>query len=114
MTDNLPYGKSLIGIVYDLKNGSGSSNGGGGGRGESAAGDGADDAVGAHSNSDSNAGDQFGQDVVASCGSVCLYEGMPGASHGYMTGTTSYFDRLWQSGRKNRRFFLSAAKEELV
>ena len=51
VTDNLPYGKSLIGIVYDLKNGSGSSNGGGGGRGESAAGDGADDAVGARSNS---------------------------------------------------------------
>ena len=98
VTDNLPYGKSLIGIVDGLKGGCESLPYGEG----TEAFRGPSTVLQGH-----------GLDVVASCGGVSLFEGMPGASHGYMTGTMSYFDRLWHRGRKNRRFFLSVTKEEL-
>lgn len=96
VTDNLPYGKSLIGIAASLKGSPSVLS-----------------SAPTLSTAVDTSGNHFGQDVVASVGDVCLFEGVPGAVHGYVTGTTSYFDRLWHRGKKNRRFFLSLTREEL-
>ena len=36
---------------------------------------------------------------------VVLYEGDAGPEVGHNAPVSSYFDRLWRGGQKNRRFF---------
>jgi hypothetical protein len=94
VTDNLPYGKSLCNICHEAGFQSTCS---------------VDQQV-----EDEESVEGFGVDVLATVGNVQLLEGMPGPESGYTKGTESYFDRLWQRGKRSRRFHLSVVKIESV
>ena len=99
VTDNLPYGKSLVQIAHSVTTTTSVV--------------GAAAAAGVTEFGVDGGGAAGAADVVAAAGQVCLFEGTPGPGHGYKTDTTSYFDRMWQQGGKSRRFFLSVTREEL-
>lgn len=99
VTDSLPYGKLLIEIVASLPT---------------------DD----HSFESVDAGDEEEDDDVGSAEkvefarknaagtSICLWRGEPGVACGHSTIASSYFDRLWKTGNKKRRWYLYLRKKK--
>ena len=43
--------------------------------------------------------------IIHRAENVLLYEGTPGSEAGHNVPASSYFDRMWTSGKKTRRFF---------